>query len=110
MSEIKVQGWMTSLGIAEAHTLIGEILHICVGGEILSTGTSYFDLFRFARVRAVRNRTDTDRICPHCGESAQIAFEVVWESGFPDTPSTEVCEHCADGRVTAGGDLLGFGK
>jgi hypothetical protein len=108
LADIKIQSWRTPLGIAEARTFIGEVIHVCVGGEICSTGTPFFDYFRFARVRSIRERTATDRICPHCGESAQIAFEVAWESEFTDAKTTEVCEHCADGRVTDGSDSLNF--
>ena len=108
MADIKIQGWMTPPGIAEARGFVGEVIHVCVGGEIRSTGTPWFELFRFARVRSVRERTTSDSICPHCGESAQIAFEVAWESEFADTQATEVCEHCTDGRVTDGSEALTF--
>jgi hypothetical protein len=108
MADIKIQGWMTPPSVTEARTFVGEVIHVCVGGEIRSSGTPFFDLFRFARVRSVRERTATDRICPHCGESAQIAFAVVWESEFTDAQATEVCEHCTDGRVTEGSDSLSF--
>ncbi len=84
------------------------VIHVCVGGEIRSTGTPFFELFRFARVHSVRERTAADHTCPHCGESAQIAFEVVWESEFTDVQAREVCEHCIDGRVTAGSEALTF--
>ena len=108
MADIKIQSWMTPPDIAEALTFIGGVIHVCVGGEVRSTGTPFFDLFRFARVRSVRQRTAADSICPHCGESAQIAFEVVWESEFTEAQATEVCEHCTDGRVTEGSEALTF--
>jgi len=108
MADIKIKGWMAPPGVAEARTFVGQVIHVCVGGEIRSTGTPLFELFRFARVRSVRERTAIDRICQHCGESAQIAFEVVWESEFTDAKTTEVCEHCTDGRVTDGSDSLTF--
>ena len=108
MANIKIQSWMTPPDITEARTFIGGVIHVCVGGEVRSTGTPFFDLFRFARVRSVRQRTAADSSCPHCGEPAQIAFEVVWESGFTDAQTTEVCEHCTDGRVTEGSDSLAF--
>ena len=110
MANIKIQGWMTPPEIAEARRFVGEVIHVCVGGEVRSSGTPYFELFRCARVRSIRERTATDRICPHCGESARIAFEVAWESGFTDARATEVCEQCADGHVTKGGDALSFGE
>jgi hypothetical protein len=108
MADIKIEGFIDPPSIATAHTLIGEIVHVFVGGEILSTGTPFFDFFRFARVCSIRERAAADRCCLHCGKSAQFAFEVVWESGFTDMLPPEVCEHCADGRVTDGGDLLSF--
>jgi hypothetical protein len=109
MADIKIKGYMTPPSVAEARTFVGEVLHVCVGGKIHSSGTPFFDLLRFARVHSVRERTAPDRICLHCGESAQIAFEVIWESEFTDAQATEVCEHCADGRVTDGSDSLTFG-
>ena len=108
MAEIKIQAWRRPLSITEARTFVGEVIHIAVGGEIPSSGMPFLDLFRFARVGCVRERTATDRICLHCGESAQIAFEVVWESEFNGPNATKVCEHCANGRVTEGSDLLKF--
>jgi hypothetical protein len=110
MDSIKIEGWMTTPGIAEVRLFVGEIIHVCVGGETRATGTPWSEFFRFARVRSVRARTDIDRTCPHCGEPAQIAFEVVWESEFRNAKATEVCEICNDGRVTEGGDSLRFGE
>lgn len=95
---------MTPPDIAEARTLVGEVIHVFVGGAILSSGTPFHDFFRYARVRAFRERTSTYRICPHCRESARIALEVEWETEFTDPQATEVCEHCTDGRVTEGSD------
>jgi hypothetical protein len=76
MADIKVENFIDPPSIATAHTLIGEIIHVCVGGEILSTGTPFFDLFRFARVCSIRERAVED-CCLHCGELAQLAFEVL---------------------------------
>ena len=108
MADIKIQGWMTPPNIDEARMLVGEVVHVCVSGEIRSTGTPFFELFRFARVRSIRERTAVDHICAHCGESAKIAFVVGWESEFGDARATEVCEQCIDGRVIAGGESLTF--
>src|SRR4029453_2058850 len=108
MDSIKIEGWVTPPSVAEARAFVGQVIHVCVGGEIRGTGTPWFELFRFARVRAVRERTATDRICSHCGESAQIEFEVAWESEFTDAKIIEVCELCTDGRVTSGSDSLSF--
>jgi hypothetical protein len=110
MAHIKIQGWTTPPSITEARAFVGQVIHVCVGGEIRSTGTPWFELFRLARVRSVRERTAADRTCPHCGESAQMAFEVAWESEFTDARATEVCELCTDGHVTEGSDAFTFGE
>ena len=107
MTAIKIQGWMTPPSIAEALAFAGQIVHVCVGGELRGTGTPWFELFRFAGVRSVRERSSTDRTCSHCGQDAQIAFAVAWESNVSDRPP-EVCELCLDGLVTDGGDTLSF--
>jgi hypothetical protein len=109
MADIKIEGFSDPPSIATAHTLIGEIIHVCVGGEILSTGTPLFDLFRFARISSIRERT-TDGCCLNCGKSAQLVFEVLWESGFTDVLPSAVCEYCVDGRVTQGGDRISFNR
>jgi hypothetical protein len=106
MTDITIEGFSDPPSITTAHTLIGEIIHVCVGGEILSTGTPFFDLFRFARVCSIRERVMADRCCLHCGKSAHLVFEVLWESGFTDVLPSAVCEYCVDGRVTQGSDLI----
>jgi hypothetical protein len=108
MADIKIQGWMKPPSVEESRNLVGQIVHVAVGGEITSNGIGWFDLFRFARVLSVRQRMPSNSVCPHCNEDASVAFDVIWESDFKEARAKEICEHCIDGCVTAGGDSLTF--
>ncbi|MEM8778868.1 MAG: hypothetical protein AAGF26_08370 [Cyanobacteria bacterium P01_G01_bin.49] len=107
MDDIKVKAWMTPLDIDEARFMVGEIIDVIVGGD-LRFPTPMLELFRFARVRSVHERTDTERVCKHCGESAKIMLNVEWEADDTESRANEVCEHCIFGRVTEGGDAVSF--
>ena len=108
MADMKIQSWSKPLRIEDARGLVGEVINVAVVGEITCSGTSWPDLFRLARVLSVRERTPSDVICQHCGETSRIAFDVEWESGFTEARAREVCEHCMDGHVTEGSDSLTF--
>lgn len=88
-------------------TYVGRIVHLVVSVPAGAGWTPIGDLFRFARVVAVRSRLPETSICSHCDQEARSAVDVEWESGyFP--PGNTVCECCISGVVTSGAELIDF--
>ena len=107
--KISIAGWARPPTDSIIANLSGSVLHVLVGGFVLSTGTPWGEFFRFARVietELVPSGLPTT--CIRCDSESRWRITVDWEAGFISPNGNVVCENCADGVVTNGAELIDF--
>ncbi len=89
----------------------GAMIDVIVSVTIPPGGCSFGECFKFARVLRIRQRDDwQDQECLRCGEKpARYEIEVEWEAEYESPDGDVLCEHCVDGIVTSGQELIPFG-
>jgi hypothetical protein len=111
-NKIKIEGFSDYLTDHQIYSLVGNIIHVPVGGLIPSEGISWFELFRFARVLSVELRSPGQtQCCSNCKtQPIRFKLEVEWETGYEFAQGNILCEHCIDGVVREGQDSIAFGN
>jgi hypothetical protein len=112
MADIHVDGWTEPPGDEDVRALIGAVISTMVPIELVSgRPIPFFEMFRFARVLSV------DAVSPHpdvapcsrCENPARYRLVVEWEAGYASPDGNVLCEHCVEGVVSVGADLIPFG-